>query len=65
MFAWLNRGTRTLWNQVANVAAEDGSDAEQVTVSNVGPAHLDALIGGPRDVGRQEDLLLTQAGVTS
>lgn len=41
------------------MAAEDVSDAKQVAVPGVGSTHLDALVGVPRDVGCQEDPLLT------
>jgi hypothetical protein len=41
------------------MAAKDGSDAKQVAVPGVGSTHLDALVGIPRDAGRQEHPLLT------
>lgn len=54
---------RTLWNQVPDVATEDGSDAEQVTVPNVARTAFDALVRVTRDASREEDLLLGQVGV--
>lgn len=47
-----------LGQQVSGVAVKDGGDAKQVAVPDVSSTHLDALVGRPRDVGREKDLFL-------